>query len=192
MVFLRIEVLVAELFLVKGREEQLALQQRAMLEASGLRPVGRANALNPFSAASNAPAASTSISTTQHRPTQHQHQHQTQRAHQYDAPSGSRVVPIVNRRRPAPATANADAWNNRAPPLAQQQHVHAVPIEESSTMMPVAMETREDEEGDLGREWDAPGSLQNRIQAMDVRDQMGFRPVEERSNDGEDDDMVIG
>lgn len=152
---------------------------------------------------------------------QTQAQSQSQRAqHHYDAPSGSRVVPIINRRRPmhsttvaasASASASMDMWDERmsmtAGQMEQQRSVRAVPIEEAATVMP--METREDEDGnddgDLGlglsrereREWDAP-SLRNRIRAMDVRDQMGFRPVEERRGGGDEeieiegDDMVIG
>lgn len=106
-----------------------------------------------------------------------------------------------------------DMWDERMSMTAGQMEqqrsvsVRAVPIEEAATVMP--METREDEDGnddgDLGlglsrereREWDAP-SLRNRIRAMDVRDQMGFRPVEERRGGGDEeieiegDDMVIG
>lgn len=104
-----------------------------------------------------------------------------------------------------------DMWDERmsmtAGQMEHQRSVRAVPIEEAATVMP--METREDEDGnddgDLGlglsrereREWDAP-SLRNRIRAMDVRDQMGFRPVEERRGGGDEeieiegDDMVIG
>lgn len=193
-----------------------------MLEASGLRPVGRSNALNPFASAANASSStSNSQNFTQHQ-MQAQSQSQSQRAqHHYDAPSGSRVVPIINRRRPmhsmtvaasaSSASASMDMWDERmsmtAGQMEQQRSVRAVPIEEAATVMP--METREDEDGnddgDLGlglsrereREWDAP-SLRNRIRAMDVRDQMGFRPVEERRGGGDEeieiegDDMVIG
>lgn len=193
-----------------------------MLEASGLRPVGRSNALNPFASAANASSSNLNSQNLSQHQMQAQSQSQSQRAqHHYDAPSGSRVVPIINRRRPmhsttvaaasASASASMDMWDERmsmtAGQMEQQRSVRAVPIEEAATVMP--METREDEdgdaEGDLGlglsrereREWDAP-SLRNRIRAMDVRDQMGFRPVEERRGGGDEeieiegDDMVIG
>lgn len=112
-----------------------------------------------------------------------------------------------------------DMWDDRMSMTAgtgqmEQQRpvsVRAVSIGEAATVMP--METREDEDGDgdadaggdlgLGvgrgrereREWDAP-SLRNRIRAMDVRDQMGFRSVEGRRGGADEeiegDDMVIG
>ena len=95
---------------------------------------------------------------------------------------GSRTVPIVNRRR-----AVAESWIAR-------QEVQAVPIAESATVMPMAVES-----GEGNHDWDSSVgslSLQNRIQAMDVRDQQQrtgeFSRAVIENEDGEDEDMILG